>query len=650
MKTRAHSELLGPAIAIVLLFSTVMGSQAQTSAHKAKADSPARLVDIVRDPGDVPPPIAYKNPALVRMTLTAQEVMGTLDPSAQTTYRYWTFNGKVPGPMIRVRQGDTIELTLRNDGTSHMAHSIDLHAALGPGGGAAFTQAVPGQSKTFTFQATTPGLFVYHCGTPMIAEHMANGMYGLILVEPEGGLPHVDHEYYVMQGEIYTAAPKGKDGLQQFSAAKLMAETPEYFVFNGAVDALTAGHVMKSNVGETVRVFFGNAGPNQTAATHTVGEIFTKVYEDGSLTVPPRTDLQTVGVPPGSAAVLEFATKIPGKFALMDHSIARMSKGLMAAIEVSGFEDGTLMHAGKVTPKQESQSPTGWVSGMTTADEAQSQEPIAPADPSAAAHPTPQIDRASMLHMGMDMGDAQNTNGMEPMGVMGHMHTRSGKPSSSSEPAPDEQGSRRAAPAGTALNGCLTLVSDGRAILRVFHSTKSYRLEAQPLQFSANANRLVRVSGHFGSVMPVEDPNLASFVVDTVDQIAPDCSAKITASQIQKALAKRTEASRGLVGMSDMGFLPQTIIINAGEKVTWTNSSQVSHNVIADPGRAVFPIDVKLPVGVNPFGSGMLLPGQTFSRTFDVPGIYRYVCTLHETSGMKGVIIVRGAQVLRASK
>jgi len=206
---------------------------------------------------------------------------------------------------------------------------------LGPGGGAGLTQVVPGQSKTFTFEATTPGLFVYHCGTPMIAAHMANGMYGLILVEPQGGLPHADREYYVMQGEIYTTAPKGKEGFQQFSPAKLMSETPEYFVFNGAVDALTMGHAMKANVGETVRVFFGNAGPNQAAATHTVGEIFTKVYEDGALTTPPLTNVQTVAVPPGSAAVLEFAARKPGNFALMDHSIARMAKGLMAAISIT---------------------------------------------------------------------------------------------------------------------------------------------------------------------------------------------------------------------------------------------------------------------------------------------------------------------------
>ncbi len=127
--------------------------------------------------------------------------------------------------MIRVEQGDMVEVTLHNDASSHMVHSVDFHAALGPWG-AAFSQAIPGESKTFTFQATTPGLFVYHCGTPMVAEHIANGMYGLILVEPKGGLPHVDHEYYVMQGEIYTTAPKGEASLQQFSDAKLMKKAP----------------------------------------------------------------------------------------------------------------------------------------------------------------------------------------------------------------------------------------------------------------------------------------------------------------------------------------------------------------------------------------------------------------------------------------
>jgi nitrite reductase (NO-forming) len=220
-----------------------------------------------------------------------------------------------------------VEVTLRNDAHSRMVHSVDFHAASGPGGGAAFSQAVPGQSKTLTFQATMPGLFMYHCGTPMVAEHIANGMYGLILVEPSGGLPHVDHEYYLMQGELYTTAAKGKAGLQQFSNAKLMEENPEYFVFNGAVDALNNRHPLHANVGETVRLFFGDAGPNETSSLHVVGEIFTRDYALGSLNSPPLAGVQTASVPPGGAAILELTASVPGQFSVMDHAMARMTKG-----------------------------------------------------------------------------------------------------------------------------------------------------------------------------------------------------------------------------------------------------------------------------------------------------------------------------------
>jgi copper-containing nitrite reductase len=629
----------GVAILSYVLFLALSSSTvAQNVGHKTHAESATKLVDVVRDPSDVPAPISYTAAALVRVTLTAQEVLGTLDPETNSTYRYWTFNGKVPGPMIRVRQGDTIELTLRNDGTSHMAHSIDLHAALGPGGGAALTQVVPGQTKSFTFRATTPGLYVYHCGTPMIAEHMANGMYGLILVEPEGGLPHVDHEYYLMQGEVYTAAPKGKEGFQQFSATKLMAEAPEYFVFNGAVGAVMNSRALKANVGDTVRVFFGNAGPNQAAATHAVGEIFTKVYEDGSLTTAPMTNIQTVGVPPGSAAVLEFAAQKPGNFALMDHSIARMAKGLMAAISVSGTDNPDLMHAGEATPDQVARATVQGVTGMTQADAAQAGQPIASAPAGGGALPAAKIDRMSMLHMGMEMDESA----AQPIHMGGpHAVTPAASQASAAQPTAVKR---------RTLNGCLTLATDGKAILNVFQSSKKYRLEARPLQFSENANRFVQVSGYFGSVVTDEDPNLPSFVVDAIDSIATSCSSNITAAQIHKVLLKRTQVAHGVVGMTDMGFSPATITINAGEKVTWTNTSQVTHNVIADARRAVVPVDIKLPAGATPFGSAMLQPGQKFSRTFDVPGIYRYVCTLHETSGMKGIIIVKGAQVLRAQK
>lgn len=626
MKTK-YLEGLHIRIFLAVLFSLLLMAastgMAQTPKH---LDHPnAKAVDIARDPTDIPPPVGKRGPSVVHVTLTAEEVVGTLDSSASTTYRYWTFNGKVPGPMIRIRQGDTVQVTLHNDASSHMTHSIDFHAALGPGGGAALTQTAPGQSKTFTFEATTPGLFVYHCGTPMIAEHMANGMYGLILVEPEGGLPPVDHEYYVMQGEIYTGAPMGKPGFQQFSAAKLMAETPEYFVLNGAVGALVAEHPMPAKVGETVRVFFGNAGPNQTASMHVVGEIFTRVYELGSLTSSPLSGIQTAGVPPGAAAILEFAAKQPGKFGLMDHAIARMAKGDMAVFDVTGPENAELMHAGPAS--SESGSTNAWIDGITPSDEAANQNPSVASN----AGPAPQSSSAA-----------------DDMSGMMHMQQHAAK--TTQREVPTAQGTNANAKAGTMLNGCLVLAADGKALLRSFPSAKMYRLEARPLLFSENANRFVHITGQFGSVMPVEDPHLPSFVVDTVEAIRPACSGKITTAQIQRVLAKHVQASRGIVGMSDMGFLPRTIEINAGETVVWRNSSEVTHNVVADPGRAVYPVDVKLPSGVNPFGSGFLQPGQSFTHTFTVPGIYRYVCTLHETSGMKGVVIVKGPQVLRASK
>ena len=620
---------------LLFLFPMTVALTAQEITHSEhQAKTQTKIVDIVRDPADVPPTVGNRKPAVVHVTLTAEEVVGTLDPSAGTTYRYWTFNGKVPGPMIRARQGDTVEVTLRNDASSHMAHSVDFHAALGPGGGAAFTQAVPGQSKTFTFQATAPGLFVYHCGTPMIAEHIANGMYGLILVEPEGGLATVDREYYVMQGEIYTTAAKGKAGMQLFSDAKLMEESPEYFVFNGAVDALTKTHPMQAKVGETVRVFFGDAGPNDTSSLHVVGEIFTRDYLLGSLTSPPLTSIQTASVPPGAAAILEFKASIPGQFPMMDHAMARMAKGLMATFEISGAENATLMHPGPALDSTASGMPR--LSGMTQADTAASlTEPQT--NSIAATDSNPIVATTDERATDMDMHSE-----MAHVGKPAQL-TRAGH---TPELAP-----MQAEASSKELNGCLTLSNDGKAMLQLLGSSKIYRVEARPLLFSQNANRLVHVTGYFGSVVEVEDPRVPSFVVDTLDPLAPNCSVKLSAAAIRKTLAKLTApVAQGTVGMTDMGFVPPAITVNVGTKVVWKNSSQVIHNVVDDASKALSRIDVKLPSGASPFDSGLLQPGQSYSRVFTEPGIYRYVCTLHEGSGMKGVVIVRPSSLLAAKR
>src|SRR5690606_7526340 len=154
----------------------------------AEAEEAAEIETIVSlDPAQVPPPLERREPQRVQVHLESVELTGTLADG--TTYQYWTFNSTVPGPMIRVRVGDTVELTLANDIESSMVHSVDFHAATGPGGGAVHTQVDPGDEKKIEFKVLKPGLFVYHCATPMVAHHIANGMYGLILVEPEEGLP-----------------------------------------------------------------------------------------------------------------------------------------------------------------------------------------------------------------------------------------------------------------------------------------------------------------------------------------------------------------------------------------------------------------------------------------------------------------------------
>jgi copper-containing nitrite reductase len=577
--------------------------------HANNGTQAIKAADIIRNPSDLPSPIGERAPAVVKVTLTTKELVGVLDPASGTTYRYWTFDGKVPGPFIRVRQGDTVEVTLVNPKDSTMVHSVDFHAAIGPGGGAAFTQVPPGQSKTFSFQAGTPGLFLYHCGSPMIAQHIANGMYGMILVEPVGGLAHVDHEYYLMQGEIYTTAPKGKAGLQQFSAENLMAENAQYYVFNGAVDSLTKEYPLQAKEGETVRIYFGNAGPNSTASEHMVGEIFTRYFQLGSLTSPPLAGIQTAMVPPGGAAIFELSSNMPGEFALMDHAISRMEKGNMALLQVKGPENSALMRAGPAAQGIQSEQ----ISGVTPADV----DEVDHIKTSSAALTVPE----SAMNM-VGMSDMPSMAGAQPLFSLKSLG---------------------------GLIGCLTNDNEGKTLLRVFHSSKVYRLEAQPLLFSENAGRLVHVAGHVGSVLSVEDPRIPSYIVDSVEAIMPDCSPKTTFADVKKALEPPEGPIGGVVSMGSMSFSPAMITINAGEQVVWKNTSTYYHNVVDDPGKAISRVDVSSPSGATVFGSALLQPGATFYHTFDKPGTYRYVCTVHETGGMKATVIVKPGPLLAST-
>jgi nitrite reductase (NO-forming) len=333
-KFKVSGEMLVSASDSAPTAPAVSGNYVSASGPVVVSGEAATGKDIVRDPTDLPGPIGVREPEMVRIDLEAVEIEGQLADG--TTYTYWTFNGKVPGPFFRVRVGDTIEVHMKNLTNSTMAHSVDFHAVTGPGGGATMTQTPPGEETVFTAKAINPGLFVYHCATPMVAQHIANGMYGLILVEPEEGLPPVDREFYVMQGEVYTNEAFGSTGHLTENLQALLNEDPEYLVFNGAVGGLTAQKPLKANTGETVRIFFGVGGPNFTSSFHVIGEIFDRVYDQASLTSLPLTDVQTTIVPPGGATMVEFGLEVPGRYILVDHALARLQRGLAGYLIVEG--------------------------------------------------------------------------------------------------------------------------------------------------------------------------------------------------------------------------------------------------------------------------------------------------------------------------
>jgi nitrite reductase (NO-forming) len=283
----------------------------------------------------VPPPITRKEPARVVVNVETTEYVGTLAEGIQ--YKFWSFNGTVPGPMIRVRVGDTVELRLKNHTDSVFPHNIDLHAVNGPDGGAGATLAFPGKEGTFAFQALHPGLYIYHCAAPVpnIPAHIANGMYGLILVEPEDGLPPVAQEYAVFQSEFFTM-PSADKGIMELSMEKGLAEQPDHVVFNGKAGALTEDGQLHAKAGETIRLYVGNIGPNSISSFHIIGEIFDKIYVEGTIGGTINKNVQTTLIPAAGSAIVEFKVDVPGAYLLVDHSIFRVAKGALGILSVTG--------------------------------------------------------------------------------------------------------------------------------------------------------------------------------------------------------------------------------------------------------------------------------------------------------------------------
>lgn len=347
--------------------------------------------DISRKANTIPGPITRKENTKVVVNLEARQVVAEIAPG--TTYEYWTYNGTVPGPFIRVKEGDTVEVRLahvhadsgshasqdfphsfsvdnfsvavaeadtgHNNGTNEMPmntgdghamsaedathaaeghgeHSIDLHSVMGPGGGAMLSKTKPDETTVFQFKAQRAGLFIYHCASPHIPTHIANGMYGMILVEPKEGLRPVDKEFYVMQADMYTKGLFGQKGHQELDLEKLKNERPEYFVFNGRVGGVAGENAIHVKAGETVRIFFG-VGTHIASNFHIIGGIFDRLYPEGDIISPPHRNVQTTIVPPGGSAMIETTFDVPGKYLLVDHSLSRaIDKGALGEIIVEG--------------------------------------------------------------------------------------------------------------------------------------------------------------------------------------------------------------------------------------------------------------------------------------------------------------------------
>ncbi len=285
---------------------------------------------------NVPAPITRTHATKVIVELESKEVVKRLADGVD--YTFWTFGGDVPGHFIRVREGDQVEFHLKNHAHSSVPHNIDLHAVTGPGGGAAATLTLPGGESVFTFSAMNPGLYVYHCAVAPVPMHIANGMYGLILVEPKGGLPKVDREFYVMQSEFY-AKPGAAGQPHTLDMDRGTDERPTHVVFNGSVGALTGDNALQAKVGEKVRIFVGNGGPNLVSSFHVIGEVFDNVYGEGGSQVSQR-NVQTTLIPAGGSGIVEFGVEKPGNLVLVDHSIFRaFNKGALGMIKVTGDDN-----------------------------------------------------------------------------------------------------------------------------------------------------------------------------------------------------------------------------------------------------------------------------------------------------------------------
>lgn len=320
------------------------------SAERPPTQTPPQIdVDrIAADPTDVPPPVTWDEPREHEIAMETVELTAEVDSGK--VFEYMTFDGQVPGPMVRVRRGDRIQFQLSNPDASEYPHNMDFHAVYGPGGGAEATTITPGQSAEIEFTAMYPGVHIYHCAVPNFDHHISAGMFGAILVEPEDGLPEVDRELYFGQHEIYTQDSEENTNHAAFDFDAMSREEPTYVVFNGKPYAFTDNEYgpIQVETDERIRIYFANGGPNLTSSWHAIGNVWSRLYRDGDLVSEPAQYVETTAVPPGSVAAAEIETPVPGPIRLVDHAASRLTKrGALGIIEVMGEERPDIFDGGE---------------------------------------------------------------------------------------------------------------------------------------------------------------------------------------------------------------------------------------------------------------------------------------------------------------
>ena len=324
--------MLGVALLLVFLIAglrSTMNVKSPSPAAAAAAVSPLSLASTepIAAPRDARLPPLIGTGDSVSVDVVAEDK--TIAIASGVDYQGWSFGGSVPGPIIHVRQGQTVNVTFTNHGT--MQHSLDFHAAI-TAPSQNYVELQPGQSIKYSFVARVAGAFLYHCGTPPVLLHIANGMYGVLVVDPAKPLPPADRSYVIAQSEWYTQQVGGK--LMGPSYEKMLVERPDEVVFNGAAFQYR-DHPLVAAPGERVRLYFVDVGPNLWSSFHVIGAIFDKVYPDGDA-AHALSGVSTYSVGPGAGAIFDLVLPEPGKYPFVDHDMAHAMVGAIGVLEVRG--------------------------------------------------------------------------------------------------------------------------------------------------------------------------------------------------------------------------------------------------------------------------------------------------------------------------